>query len=367
MRTFGVEEELLLVDEATGLTRPVAQQVLAVPAAVRRSGCDLTAEVHQEIVEVVTRPHTDALELAREAWAGRADADAAAQQVGARAAALASSPLPVVPHPTPTPRYLRMMTRFGALARRSLVCGLHVHVGVESPEEGVGVLDRIRTWLPVLLALSANSPFSDGEDTCYASWRTIVWTQWPNSGPNPVFGDLAAYRAYEDRLLAAGLLLDPAMLYNEVRLSRRYPTVEVRVADVPIDATVTATIAALIRGLVDTAAAQWRRGEAPPAVPETGVRIAAWQAALSGVRGPLVDPATGEAATAEAVVAALLAHVLPALERAGDDRLVLPTVGAILGVGTGADVQRAAVAERSDVADAVRAAIRGTHAPARVG
>jgi carboxylate-amine ligase len=367
MRTFGVEEELLLVDEATGLLLPVAQEVLAAAAGTMRSGCTLTDEVHQEIVEVVTRPHTDLLELAEEARAGRADADAAARTAGARAAALASPALPVVPHPTPTPRYLRMMARFGALARRSIVCGLHVHVAVESPEEGVGVLDRIRGWLPVLLALSANSPFANGEDTGYASWREIVWTSWPNSGPNPLFGDLAAYRDYEERLLGADLLLDPAMLYNEARLSRRYPTLEVRVADVPIDATVTAAIAALVRALVETAAAEWRRGVPPADVPVTALRIASWRAALSGVRGPLVDPATGGPATPEAVVAALLAHVLPALERAGDDHVVLPVIGAILADGTGADLQRAAVAERADVADAVRAAVRGTHAQDRVG
>jgi carboxylate-amine ligase len=365
MRTFGVEEELLLVDAVTGVPVPVAPQLLA--SCPFSGGSRLESEIQQEMLELVSPPHLTAEALGEDLREARRAADGAARQLGARAVAIATSPFLTHPRPNPADRYQVMMSRYGAAARHSLTCGQHVHVSIDSAEEGVGVLDRIRGWLPVLLALSANSPFANGEDTGYASWREIVWTSWPNSGPNPLFGDLAAYRDYEERLLGADLLLDPAMLYNEARLSRRYPTLEVRVADVPIDATVTAAIAALVRALVETAAAEWRRGVPPADVPVTALRIASWRAALSGVRGPLVDPATGGPATPEAVVAALLAHVLPALERAGDDHVVLPVIGAILADGTGADLQRAAVAERADVADAVRAAVRGTHAQDRVG
>src|SRR4051812_23890511 len=260
MRTFGVEEELLLVDGPTGRPKPVAQQVLAAhERAGRRGGGALAAEMDQEMIEAVTRPCTTVEQLGEEAAALRMAADIAARAAGARVAALAVSPLPAQPHPTPSRRYLAMMGAFGALSRNSLACGLHVHVGIDSPEEGVAVLDRIRPWLPVLVALTANSPFCNGEDTGHASWRTVAWHQWPSAGPLDLFGSVEAYREHERRLVASGVLLDAAMLYFSARLSRHHPTVEVRVADVPLDVSVTATIAPLVRAMVDTAAAEWRR------------------------------------------------------------------------------------------------------------
>jgi carboxylate-amine ligase len=237
-----------------------------------------------------------------------------------------------------------------------------VHVGIDSPEEGVAVLDRIRGWLPVIVALSANSPFCQGEDTGYASWRTIAWHQWPNAGPNPVFGGVDAYRAFERRLLGSNVVLDEGMLYFAARLSHAHPTVEIRVADVPLDATATAAIAAIVRALVDTAAEEWRCGVPAPDEPEALLRLASWQAALRGVHGPLVDPSTWEQSTSGTVIARMLAHIMPALERTGDERLVLAVMGTILEDGTGADVQRAAAGP--DLADAVRAAVTWTHLPA---
>lgn len=361
MRTFGVEEELLLVDEVSGHLAPVAAQVIEADRSVGRAGVgQLTGEMQQEMLEVVTRPHVDAMALGAEVRAGREAADRAARSVGARVAALATSPVEARPHATPSPRYLEIMDRFGALARRSLACGLHVHVGIDGPEEGVAVLDRIRPWLPVLVALSANSPFCDGEDTGYASWRTIAWHQWPVAGPNPVFGSVAAYREHERRLLASEVVLDAGMLYFAARLCRAHPTVEVRVADVPLDAMHTAAIAALVRALVDRAAADWRAGVPAPEDPEALLRLAGWQAALRGVHGPLVDPATGRLDAGTRVLARLLDHVAPALERNGDDDLMRAAIGSILEDGTGADVQRAAGPEPVDV---VRAAVRRTHRP----
>ena len=80
-------------------------------------------------------------------------------------------------------RYRDMAELFGQIARRGTTCGMHVHVAIESPEEGVRCIDRIAPWLPVLLAVSANSPYNEGLDTGYASWRTQLWSTWPSAGP----------------------------------------------------------------------------------------------------------------------------------------------------------------------------------------
>ena len=92
------------------------------------------------------------------------------------------------------PRYEAMAVRFGLTAHEHLTCGCHVHVSVDSEAEAVGVLDRIRIWIPILLAISANSPFWQGSDTGYESYRSQVVRRWPSSGPTDVFGSVANYR-----------------------------------------------------------------------------------------------------------------------------------------------------------------------------
>ena len=262
VRTVGVEEELLLVDPTTG-------EPLAVSAAVLRAveppdppdeppegspGGTVEAELQQQQIETDTHPQRDVEQLLAEVVAARRLVAEAARAVGATVAALGTSPLPVTPRTTPNARYLAMRERFGLTEAEQLTCGLHVHVSVASDDEGVGVLDRIRGWLPVLTALSASSPFWQGTDTGYASYRSQAWSRWPMAGPLDVLGSAAAYRARVAQLLATDVPMDPAMLYFDARLSTRYPTVELRVADVCLDARDTALVAALGRALVETAA-----------------------------------------------------------------------------------------------------------------
>ena len=165
----------------------------------------------------------------------------------------------MAPELTVKSRYQAMTEHFGLTTSEQLTCGCHVHVGVESPEEGVAVLDRIRPWLPVLLAISANSPYWQGQDTGYASFRSQAWNRFPSAGPTGVFGSVEGYRSYADALVATGVLLDHAMIYFDARLSDRYPTVELRVAD-------TVLIATLARALVETAVTSWRHHAPAPTV-----------------------------------------------------------------------------------------------------
>ncbi|QNO37358.1 glutamate--cysteine ligase [Protaetiibacter sp. SSC-01] len=341
MRTFGVEEELLLVDELTG--RPVA----VAPAALASDrlgapapGPSLDAELQQEMIETATRPCETLDRLRLEILAGRARADAAARSCGARAVALAMSPEPVDPHPTASARYDEMVARYGRTARTNLTCGFHVHVAIESSDEGVAVLDRIRGWLPVLLALSANSPFESGGDTGHESFRYASWMRWPTSGPLDVLGSAAAYRELEQGLLGSGVLMDAGMFYFDARLSRRYPTVEVRVMDVCLSADAAASLAALVRGMAVRAIIDLRAGSAPLELPTPVLRLASWKAALCGATGELLDPRAGRLRPAEDVVAALLAWSAAGLDTTGDTDEVHAGVGRILRDGTGARRQR---------------------------
>jgi carboxylate-amine ligase len=343
VRKIGVEEELLLVHPSEG--RP-----LALAGRVTDGGRaeHLETELQQEMIEIGSDPFERLDDVARSLRARRDHADERATAVGARTAAIASSAVPTLPHLTAGERYDWMAKHFGVTARRTMVCGCHVHVDIEDRDEGVGVLDRIRTWLPLLTALSANSPFHGGLDTGYASYRSQVWSRWPSAGPLPVFGSVDALSAFEDELLATGVLLDRGMLYFDARLSSRYPTVEIRVADVCMDLDDTVTIAGLCRALVATAAAEWRAGVSPSASTPATLRLANWRASSNGITGDLVHPALGTPVEASVALDALLEHVSVSLEESGDSQRIREGVAAILARGTGSTRQRTVFArERS--------------------
>ncbi|WP_019135350.1 carboxylate-amine ligase [Cellulomonas massiliensis] len=364
IRTVGVEEELLLVHPEDGSPVAAARDVLR--AAGRAGTRRLGAELQLQQVETATAPVRSVEELLAELVALRGAADAAARQVGTRAAALATSPLPVRPTLSTDPRYLAMRDRMGLTCAEQLTCGCHVHVAVTDDEEGVGVIDRIRTWLPLLIALSASSPLWNGRDTSFASYRTQAWSRWPGTGPTEVFGSAAAYRTVVERMLATGTLLDPGMVYFDARLSHRYPTIEIRVADVCLDVRDAALVAVLSRALVQTAADEWRAGLPAPARPTVLLRLASWRASRVGLTDALTHPDDDRLVPAADALGALVRHVAPALEESGELAWVRGQVGRVLRDGTGAERQRAVLRTGGSVPDVVAAAVRATAADPRV-
>lgn len=354
MRTFGVEEELLIVDPETGMLLALADVMLPglIPTLPDAGGtgqgaaepghvdADFSYELKLEQIETQTRPCADYAALLRQLRQGRASADQAARLHGGRVAALATSPQGSATHLTPKQRYMTMQRRFGLTVRSQLTCGLHVHTFVESPEEGVAVMDRIRDKLAVLIALSANSPYWNGAETGFESYRTQAWNRWPGSGPTMIFGSLPVYRRVVTRLIESGVLMDEGMIYFDARLCRHHPTVEVRVADVCLRAEDAALIAVLVRALVESASREWNDGVDPAPVPTLLLRMAAWQASNCGLRGQLLDFGTFTPAPAADVVHALVDFVAPVLEEQGELDLVREGVGRILAEGTGSQLQR---------------------------
>ncbi|WP_460460803.1 glutamate--cysteine ligase [Angustibacter peucedani] len=371
MRTVGVEEELLLVDPTSGEPLAVSTAVLrevgdAVGTAATpdrpddEPGGTVEAELQLQQVETDTHPHEDVDALLAEVRSARRLVANAASEVGAAVVALGTSPLPVTPRTTPDPRYAAMRERFGLTQSEQLTCGLHVHVQVGSDDEGVGVLDRVRVWLPVITALSANSPYWQGADSGYASFRSQAWSRWPMAGPVDVVGSVEGYRAMVARLLATDVPMDAGQLYFDARLSTAYPTVELRVADVCLDAQDTALLAALGRALVDTAAQEWADDVPAPPLPAALVRLAGWRAARSALDADLLDPLEATPRPAAEVVHALLDHVGPALRSNGDHDRVTARVEHLLAHGTGARRQRDAVRSAGAFSAAVTAAVEAT-------
>jgi glutamate---cysteine ligase / carboxylate-amine ligase len=363
MRSVGIEEALLVVDGETGRPLSVAQRVIrqaedtdATEGGQHEAegpGGTLGAELQQQQLETDTPARTELADLDADVRTWRDVAIVAARRTGARIVASGTSPMPVQPEPMPDERYQRIAERFGITTAEQLTCGCHVHVSVASDDEGVGVLDRIRVWLPSLLAVSANSPFWQGADSHYASFRSQAMIRWPSAGPTGAFGSADAYHALVSGMVASGVLLDEGMVYFDARLSRRYPTVEIRVADVCMDARDAVLVAGLCRGLVETAAWDWSDGRAAPDVPTEMLRLATWQAGRFGLDGDLLDPLTGAARPAGEVLDALLEYVGPALDASGDLDLVTERLAEVGDRGNGARRQRSVLERTNRIGDVV--------------
>ncbi|MFD4028567.1 glutamate--cysteine ligase [Streptomyces sp. NPDC058576] len=360
VRTVGVEEELLLVDSASGEAEALSSAVLAIAEKDAEGESAFEPELHRQQLEFSTHPCADMGELAESVHRWRGEAVRHAADAGASVVALATSPLPVSPKIGTGERYRWMAERFGLTAQEQLTCGCHVHVSVASDEEGVAVLDRVRCWLPVLLALSTNSPFWQGQDSRYSSYRSQVWGRWPSAGPVDVHGSAEAYHAQVRSLVGTGVLRDEGMIYFDARLSHRYPTVEFRIADVCLDPADTVLLATLVRGLVETAAREWRAGEPPLGTSTALLRAASWQAGRSGLEGRLVHPRTRRPEPAPDVLRALLDHVRDALEDSGDLTAVETALAAVDRRGNGARIQRETLARTGSLRDTVAECVRIT-------
>ena len=351
--TVGVEEEYLIVDGLTGALRPRATSVL--PAARKVLGDQVQPELSQSQIEVETAVCQSLDEVRTELGRLRAEVISAAEQSGSWVAASGSHPSADWREQATTPkdRYLELDRDFRLLAWELLICGCHVHVAIEEPEDAIRVIDRSRPWLPTLLALSTNSPFWQGVDSGYCSYRTQVFDRLPVTGAPPLLGSRAEFDRLVEELMATGSMADPTRLYWDVRPSARFPTVEFRVCDVCLTIDEAVMVAGLTRALVRTCHAQAVAGGPVPSTRPEVVRSARWRAARDGLDGELVDLAAGRTRPAAEVVDRLLSFVRPDLEDSGEWDEVSALVAQTLERGTGARRQREVFERTGSLAEVV--------------
>ncbi|WP_307123679.1 glutamate--cysteine ligase [Streptomyces sp. B1I3] len=345
--TIGVEEEYLLLDSETGLPVAAGDQVRAAAGAGAILGEDeLQPELLQVQVEVATPVCAELEEVGGHLLRLRLAAGAAAEAQGCRLAACGTPPrrgdssAPV----TGEARYRALRSQAPQLVAEQLINGMHVHASVPDREAGVAVMNRLRGWLPVLIAMSANSPLWDGQDTGFASWRTVIFNRWPVSGPPPAFEDAADAARRIQTLMRSGIIRDTGQLYWQAQLSDRYPTVEVRCCDVQLRADEAVMFAGIVRALVATAMRETDAGTPTPRFLPEVLQAATWHAARHGLSGHLIT-ATGERISAGDAVARLMEHIAPSLDATGDTRELTSLVHRLLQQGTPADRQRRALGE----------------------
>jgi carboxylate-amine ligase len=351
--SVGVEEEYQLVDRES---RALADRVDDVyPQAHERVDDDVSHELQRAQIEIGTPVCRSLDDVRAELVRLRQEVGAAAAERGLAIVAAGSHPLPSIASSdiTDEPDYRLIEEQYAHLAREQVIFGCHVHVGIADRELAVAAMNHARPWLSVLLALSASSPFWDGLDTGYASYRSQVFARWPTAGPPELFASRAEYDEVVRQLLETGSIDDPARIYWDARPSARYETIEVRVADVCTsidDAVLVAGLAgALLRHGADAAMA----GAAPLPARSEIMRAARWRAARYGLSEDLVLVTETRSAPAAQVVRALVDLLRPSLEEWGELEHVTALVEQVLERGTSAQRQRQIVERGATLTDVV--------------
>jgi len=359
--TLGAEEELHLIDlESWQLSARAPQLLSRLPAEhysaeIQRT----TVETNTAVVDSLDGLRAELVRLRRGLVEVAAEDGIGVAAVGtAPSAAFADFEL------TTTGRYGRMQEQYRLLVDEQLICGLQIHVGVSDRDLAVQIMQRLAPSLPVLLALSASSPYWNELDTGYSSIRSIIWQRWPSAGSTGPLASAAEYDALLADLIRTGVIADAKMAYFDVRPSSHAPTLELRVCDATPIVDDAIAIAGLFRAAVRRAEVDIEEGVPFDPVPAPLHRASVWRAARAGLTGELLDhlrhPTPHPAAS---VVRGLVARLRPQLEELGDFEEVSELTETVLARGNSADRQRAAFAERGLLTDVVERVVAETQGP----
>jgi glutamate---cysteine ligase / carboxylate-amine ligase len=355
--TVGVEEEVMLVRLTDHLPANSSEHVLRrLPAELARH---TSPETHRSVIELATEVHFDVHGAAAELATLRARLVDQLAEIGLGAASAGTYPIPPAgdTRTTSTGRYNVVAESMRALARREPTMALHVHVGVPDPDDAVRLMNGLRGALPLLLALSANSPYSEGRDSGFASSRTVIFQGFPRTGTPRVYTSYADYVAAVDALITSGALPDPTYLWWDVRLQPALGTVEIRAMDAQTSVADSAGLIALVQAL----ARMVLEGE-PPAR-EIGPEVLAenrFLAARDGLRARLIDPVERRLVPIRELIQALVRRCRPYCDAIG--AVELDRVNRLL-LANGADRQRSWVREDGMVALPARLTRRFARSP----
>lgn len=253
--TFGIEEEFFLTD-------PVSREVADHPPQALFLACQaefgdaVSHELLRSQIEVIS-PVLESIEQGIE-WLAHSRSRVSARAADHGLALLAAGTHPMAQwreqHASDKPRYERLMDDFQIVARRNLLCGLHVHVAPPPDKDRIRIMNQVMPWLPLLLALSASSPFWARKRTGLMSYRQAIYDEWPRTGIPDFFENERGYRAFVELMTEAGSLQNESYLWWVIRPSMRYPTLELRIADACPRALDALCVAALFRAMVRSAA-----------------------------------------------------------------------------------------------------------------
>lgn len=320
--SIGIEEEYQLVDPATGCLVPSCKKVMK---RIRRGHkpveSEIVHELHLNQIEMASPVCQTLQDARRHLMQTRSVIGKAAIKSGSALVSAASNPMPLPTDDDVTnkKRYRKMTQRYQQIARDLYIFGCHVHVSMPDRDLGVAVINRCRIWLPLLQSLTGNSPYWDGGDTGYDSFRREMWMQWPMAGPPPALASAEQYDQCVSELVAATAIADATNVYWDIRLPDKVPTIEFRAADAMTNLNHTVAYAGLIRGMVMAAIDDQQSGHPLPRCNDHVLRYAIWFAARYGMSKSSIDVVAGKKVLLANQIDALLDWIGPSLKRCGGD------------------------------------------------
>ena len=354
--TIGVEEEYQIVDPQTRELCGRSQQIIGyVKDNLELNQDVIQPEMYRSQVEIATTICQSLSQVRQELTRCRQAVIDAAEASGKVIAAAGTHPFSDWREQeiTPKQRYRNLETEFQQLIRELVIFGNHVHIGLSDRDIAIQVINRVRLWLPVLLALSANSPFWLGQTTGYASYRSQMWTRLPMTGQPQIFSDFQEYQTTIEDLISVGVIKDATNIYWDIRLSAKFPTIEFRVTDICLTVEEAVTITGLVRALVWQGYQEVMNNTPINSIRAEFSEASQWCAARYGLTDNLIDVIDKVQVPAKDLIDKFLSYLRPALEKFGDWEIISAAVQKILEQGNGAQRQLAVYEKNHSFAEVV--------------
>ncbi|MDQ3737325.1 MAG: glutamate--cysteine ligase [Actinomycetota bacterium] len=354
--TLGVEEELHLVDAATGELVPKIEEIMSrLPEDLKEA---VSYELFQSVLEIKTPPCATVAEAEKVLRGLRSRVGSWTAACGAALASAGTHPFSLYKDQkiTEQERYKQVIKTLRWIAQREVIFGQHVHVGVPSEEAVIEAHNRLSEQAPLLLALSSNSPFWQGIDTGYESTRVKIFESFPRAGLPPAFPDYEAFESYVDLMVEAGAMDDYTFCWWDVRPHSEIGTIELRILDSQTSLRSVVALTALTQCLVVKALSENARG---PYYRELAAENK-FRASRHGLDATFYDAREKRSVPAREAVRTLVDELRPVSQDLScEDEL--SEVLEIVGSGTGSLYQRRAYEESGDFLDVVAFLIEGTH------
>jgi glutamate---cysteine ligase / carboxylate-amine ligase len=357
--TLGIEEELMIIDrESMELVSAIEEMIVAIPSETEG---DVKPELMQSVLEISTNVCRNTAEAAGQLEDLRRRVRETAESKSLTIGSAATHPFARWEEQriVERPRYLEVVDALRFVARQELLFGLHVHVGIDDPEKAIHVANGLRVHLPILLALSANSPFWRGVPTGLMSTRTPIFKTFPRVGIPPRYESWADFESRVEFMVEAKAVDDYTYFWWDVRPHPNLGTVEVRVCDAQTRLEHTIALAALVQSMCKELAEHYEAGYELSAYPPELLEENKWLAARYGIEGELVDLPQSSRVAARDLGRRLLERLRSHARELGCER-ELEGIEDMIESGTGAQRQLAVWRGDRDLRTLVRKIVEAT-------
>ncbi len=319
--TVGVEEELMIVDDTSYALVNAIESLLEDHGAANLEGAhgEVKPELMESVLEIATKPCANTGEAGDQLRSLRRQVREAASARGLSIGSAGTHPFAMWEDQriVARPRYRDLISALRFVARQELIFGMHVHVGLDDADKAIHVANGMRVHVPVLLALSANSPFWRGDRTGLLSTRTPIFRQFPRVGMPPAYQDWEDWERQVAFMVASGVMEDYTYLWYDVRPHPNLGTVEIRACDSQTRLEHTVALTALIQAMVHELAEHYDAGTKLAQYPWQMLDENKWLAARHGLEGEIVDLPSSEKVATKALTKRLLQRLEPHAQQLG--------------------------------------------------